>query len=65
MSTNISKASYKIYTKSTFMILFSQITGLHYENESFERYEEAEQWINEKGKKNKEYTILKTYKHSK
>jgi len=63
MSTNPLKETYQIYSKSTFMIGVSEITGLHYEYESFNIHEEAEQWINNKGKKQNEYTIIRTYKH--
>jgi hypothetical protein len=63
MTTTPAKASYQVYARSTFMIGFTEITGLHYENESFETNEEAETWIYQKGKKHKEYTIIKTYKH--
>jgi len=63
MSTTLAKASFEIYTKTKFMIGFTEITGLHYEFECFDSCEEAEQWINDKGKKQKVYTIIKTYKH--
>lgn len=63
MSATPVKESYEIYGKKSFMIGFSEITGLHYEHESFHSYEEAEKWIIDKGKKQKEYTIIKTYKH--
>ncbi len=63
MPENPPKESYQIFGKSTFMIGFTEITGLHYEHESFNSYKDAEQWINDKGKKQKEYTIINTYKH--
>lgn len=63
MNNNSLKKSYQIYSKSTFMIGFTEITGQHYEHESFDTYEQAEQWINDKGKKQKEYTIIPIYRH--
>ena len=62
MSAKNVKESYEIYAKYTFMLVFTKITGLHYQLESFENYEQAEQWLRENGKKKKEYTIIKTYK---
>ena len=59
MSTTLAKVSFEIYTKTKFMIGFTEITGLHYEFECFDSCEEAEQWINQNISPNKSNEVVR------